>query len=79
MPIDPTILIGRITHLRFTLDFTAEFRISGGVVLCRAFPPYSLSISEKRGYPGHTVRVAGSLSVAGKKNVLAVQAVDLVD
>lgn len=76
---DTTVLVGGITHLRFTLDFAAEFRISGGSVLCRASAPLSLHLSEKRGYPGHTVRVAGRCAVQNRRNVLAVEAVDLVD
>jgi hypothetical protein len=72
---DDSILEGKITHLKFTLAFTAEFRINGGAVLCRAMPPYSLSITEKRGWPGHNVRVSGQYA----NKILAISSLDVLD
>jgi hypothetical protein len=73
---EPTILEGRITHMRYTFDFTADFRLNGGAVTCRAHQPYSTTITEQRGYPGHNVRVAGRMV---DKKVLAVDSLTVLD
>lgn len=73
---EPTILEGRITHMRYTLDFTCDFRLSGGAVTCKTHQPYSTIITEQRGYPGHTVRVAGRMV---DKKVLAVDSLIVLD
>ena len=62
--------------MRYTFDFTCEFRLNGGAVTCKAHQPFSTLISEQRGYPGHNVRVAGRMV---DKKVLAIDALTLVD
>lgn len=77
MPI--AIIDGRITHLKFLDNSSCEFRLNGGAVTCRAVPPLSLEICEKRGWPEHTVRISGNLARANKKIFLDIHSVHLVD
>jgi hypothetical protein len=76
--VEPTVLEGHITHLRFDVD-SAKFRINGGAVVCEALQPWSLVLAQHKGYPGHDVRVAGELRQNGNKKVLAITALTLVN
>lgn len=70
-------LDGRITRLNIGDDYSCEFRLNGGQVICHCPPALALPIIERRGYPGHEVRVAGTIR-AGRKKILDVTEVTLL-
>lgn len=74
-----TILAGRLSRLVGDMEGGSPvcvFRI--GSIVCRAVDDLAVEIAARRGYPGHEVRVSGTL-IGDKKKVLAISDLVVLD
>jgi hypothetical protein len=74
------LLAGKVSRLAGAMEASGPactFRL--GSVPCHATGDLALLLVERAGYPAHEIEVSGELLVEGKKKVLAISSLRLLD